>query len=84
MLNINKLLRVIFPLDPHPNTTLFTTLLYALFSRDTNGNRLEMERRRTKDERGTKIMIAVRDFKEKSKMRNVENYTIKTFIICNF
>jgi len=55
MLNLNKLLRVTFPLVPHPNTTLFTMLLYALYSRGTNGNHLGMERRRTKEQRGTKI-----------------------------
>jgi hypothetical protein len=59
-------------------------LLYAVFSRGTNGNHLGMERRRTKEKRGNKnIMTTVRDLKEKSKMRNEENYTIKTSIVCN-
>jgi hypothetical protein len=29
------------------------------------------------------VMTAVRDLKKKSKMRNEENYTIKTSMICN-
>jgi hypothetical protein len=55
MPNLNKLLRVTFPLVPHPNTTLFAMLLYALFGRETNGKDLGMERRGTKEQKGTKI-----------------------------
>jgi hypothetical protein len=81
LLNLNKLLRVTFPLVPHPNTTLFTMLLYVLFSRGTNGKHLGMERRRAKG--NNNIMTAVRDLKKKCKMKNEEKYTIKTSIICN-
>jgi hypothetical protein len=55
MPNLNKLLRVTFPLVPHPKTTLFTMLLYAEFSRGTKGKHLILERRRTEEQKGTKM-----------------------------
>ena len=83
MLNLNQLLRVTFHLVPHPKTSLFTMLLYAVFSGGTKGETLRNGRKGIRRAKENKNMTAVRDLKEKSKMRNEENYAIKTSTICN-